>query len=47
MIARIREDFRAGRIDRGEQVLEYLKGELKAMWPEADRRLRLAPRARA
>lgn len=43
LIARIREDFRAGRIDRGEQVLEYLKGELKAMWPEADRRLRLAP----
>jgi fused signal recognition particle receptor len=42
LITRIREDFRAGRIDRGEQVLDYLKGELKAMWPEADRRLRLA-----
>ncbi len=42
-IDRIRGDFRAGKIERGEQVLEYLKGELQALWPLQDRELRLAP----
>ncbi len=43
LIARLREDFKAGRIDRGEHVLEYLKSELRSMWPAADRGLRFAP----
>ncbi len=43
LIERIREDFRAGKLETGDQVLDYMKSELKAMWPEADRRLRLAP----
>ncbi|MBS0186641.1 MAG: signal recognition particle-docking protein FtsY [Planctomycetes bacterium] len=41
-VTRIEEDFRAGKIDRGEQVLDYLKSELKAMWPAQDRELRFA-----
>lgn len=40
---RIRLDFREGRIDRGDQVLEYLKTELKALWPPQDRELTMAP----
>lgn len=43
LIDGIRADFRAGKMDRGEQVLDYLKRELKAMWPAEDRALRLAP----
>jgi fused signal recognition particle receptor len=43
LIDRIRADFRAGTIDRGEQVLDYLKSELKALWPAEDRALKLAP----
>ncbi|RMH11273.1 MAG: signal recognition particle-docking protein FtsY [Planctomycetota bacterium] len=42
LIEGIREDFKAGKLTRGEDVLEYLKRELKAMWPECDRRLRWA-----
>lgn len=42
LIEGIRTDFKAGKLERGEDVLEYLKAELKAMWPEADRRLNLA-----
>lgn len=42
LIERVRADFRAGKIDKGDQVLEYLKAELKAMWPAQDRELKLA-----
>ena len=41
LISGIRADYKAGTLKKGEDVLEYLKRELKAMWPEADRRLRL------
>jgi fused signal recognition particle receptor len=39
----IRADFKAGKMDSGDQVLEYMKRELKALWPPEDRRLRSAP----
>lgn len=42
LIDGIRADYRAGKMSRGEDVIEYLKRELKAMWPEQDRRLRFA-----
>lgn len=42
LIEGIRADFRAGRMSRGEEVLEYLKTEIKAMWPEGDRSLHFA-----
>jgi fused signal recognition particle receptor len=38
----VRAAYRDGRMSRGEDVLEYLKREIKAMWPEQDRRLRTA-----
>lgn len=40
LIEGIRADYRAGKQTRGEHALAYLKRELKAMWPEADRRLK-------
>lgn len=43
LIDAVRADFKAGQLTKGEDVLEYLKRELKAMWPPADRELRLAP----
>lgn len=43
LVDSIRTDFRAGKLTRGEDVLEHLKRELKAMWPPADRELRTAP----
>ncbi|MCC6322261.1 MAG: signal recognition particle-docking protein FtsY [Phycisphaerales bacterium] len=42
LIDGIRADHKAGKLTRGEDVLDYMKGELKAMWPEQDRRLRFA-----
>lgn len=42
LIDAIRSDFSAGKIDTGDQVLTFLKSELKAMWPPEDRRLHLA-----
>lgn len=41
-VAYIQEQFRAGKIDKGDQVLEYLKNELRSMWPPEDRELRFA-----
>lgn len=41
-VAYIQEQFRAGKIDKGDQVLEYLKSELRSMWPPEDRELRFA-----
>lgn len=43
LIDGIKEDYKQGKMTRGEDVLEYLKRELKAMWPSEDRRLREAP----
>ncbi|GJQ28471.1 MAG: signal recognition particle-docking protein FtsY [Phycisphaerae bacterium] len=43
LVDAIRRDFKAGKIDSGDQVLAYLKEELKRLWPPADRALRLAP----
>ena len=42
LVEGIRADFKAGTISTGDEVLEYLKRELKALWPEADRRLDLS-----
>lgn len=42
LIDGIRTDFKAGKLQRGEDVLDYLKTELKAMWPAADRELRVS-----
>lgn len=38
----IRAGFRAGKMNKGEDALDYMKRELKAMWPAADRTLRMA-----
>jgi fused signal recognition particle receptor len=43
LIDGIRVDFKAGKLSRGEDVLEYLKREMKAMWPPEDRALHFAP----
>lgn len=43
LVTQIRADFRSGKISTGDEVLTYLKDELKKLWPEEDRRLRLAP----
>ena len=43
LIDGIKADYRAGKMSKGEEVLEYLKRELKALWPEQDRALRFAP----
>ena len=43
LVDRIREDFRAGKMERGDQALEYMKSELKRMWPPQDRELHMAP----
>jgi fused signal recognition particle receptor len=43
LIDRIRADFKAGTIKSGDQVLEYLRAELKALWPPEDRALKFAP----
>ena len=45
LIDSIRTDARAGKLTRGEHVIEHLKREIKAMWPEADRTLKFAPSA--
>ncbi len=43
LIESIRADYKAGRLTRGEDVIEHLKRDLKAMWPATDRAIRLAP----
>ncbi len=42
LIDGIKADYRAGTLTKGEDVIEYLKRELKAMWPERDRSLNLS-----
>lgn len=43
LIDGIRADFRAGKMTTGDQVVEYIKAQLKAMWPAEDRKLHMAP----
>jgi fused signal recognition particle receptor len=45
LVKGIRKDTLEGKLSRGEDVLEYLKRELKAMWPAEDRSLRMGPPA--
>lgn len=42
LVGGVRAAHRSGQMERGEDVLAYLKRELKAMWPPEDRELRLA-----
>lgn len=42
LIEAIQNDYRAKKITRGDDVLEYLKREMAAMWPPQDRTLRVA-----
>lgn len=42
LIDGIRTDYKAGKMTRGEDVLEYMKREIKAMWPAEDRALHFA-----
>jgi fused signal recognition particle receptor len=39
----LRTDYREGRLTRAEDVVDHLKHQLKAMWPEADRAIHFAP----
>lgn len=39
LIDGINADYKAGTLTKGEDVIEYLKTELKAMWPAQDRTL--------
>ncbi len=43
IIAKLREDYRAGRIAKGDEALEFLKAQLKARWTTEDRRIATAP----
>jgi len=43
LIDGIRADFKAGKVSRGEDALDYLKREIAAMWTEEDRQLLFAP----
>lgn len=42
LITHLREEYKAGNITEGNQVLNFLKQELKSYWPEADRRIVVA-----
>jgi len=42
LIDGIKADYKAGTLTKGEDVIEYLKRELKAMWPERDRSLNVS-----
>ncbi|MGJ8637425.1 MAG: signal recognition particle-docking protein FtsY [Phycisphaerales bacterium] len=39
LIDGIKADYKAGTLTKGEDVIEYLKSELKGMWPQQDRTL--------
>ncbi len=43
LIDGLRVEYKAGRITEGDQVLVYLKDELKKLWPSADREIATAP----
>jgi fused signal recognition particle receptor len=38
----LREASKDGRIEKGEEVIDFLKTELKSYWPEADRQIHFA-----
>jgi len=42
LIDGIKADYKAGTLTKGEDVIEYLKRELKAMWPAQDRTLHVS-----
>lgn len=42
VVGSLRDAYRAGEIKRGEDALEHLKSQLKAMWPAGDRELHFA-----
>lgn len=42
LVSGLKRDFRAGKLETGDDALEYLKREIKAMWPPQDRELRIA-----
>lgn len=42
LIDGIKADYKAGTLTKGEDVIEYLKTELKAMWPAQDRTLNMS-----
>jgi fused signal recognition particle receptor len=42
IVGRLREDYRAGRIARGDEALDFLKSSLKSRWGVEDRRLATA-----
>ena len=35
LVAGLREEFRSGKVAKGEDALEYLKKSLKARWPKS------------
>jgi len=43
IIADLRAEYRSGRVDRGEDAIEFLKDRLKARWDEVDRSIAVAP----
>ncbi len=43
LIDSLRADYKAGRATSGEDALAHLKREIKALWPESDRRIHFAP----
>ena len=43
LVSGLRQSYIEGKLGRSEDVLDYLKREIKALWPEADRTLRFAP----
>lgn len=43
----LRTDFRSGKMQSGDQALDYMKSELVKLWPPADRELKLAPAGEA
>ncbi len=45
LVQRIRDDYKAGTLKTGDQVIEHLKRELKMLWPDQDRALRFSPEA--
>ena len=43
LVGDLRTEWKAGRVDTGEQATERLKSQLADLWPEQDRTLRFAP----
>ncbi|MDZ4756227.1 MAG: signal recognition particle-docking protein FtsY [Phycisphaerae bacterium] len=43
IVGALRADYRAGKIAKGDEALEFLKAQLKARWTDEDRRIVTAP----